>query len=172
MVLDNGLLNVLTVDAPHSGKLEEEKESFWNEVFHLVSCIPQNETVVLAGDMNGHVGSSNAGYDRMHGGFGYGDINADGSRILEFADGLNLVSCSTLFMKQASQLVTYTTGPVKSMVDYIILRQTTKQRFIMSRSFQMKNMYQSIGSLNQEYVFGNSRRKRQVKNTKAWSKIR
>ena len=43
--------------AHHSGKSEDEKESFWNEVFHLVSCIPQNEMVVLAGDMNGHVGS-------------------------------------------------------------------------------------------------------------------
>jgi len=29
--------------------------------------------VVLAGDMNGHVGSSNAGYNGMHGGSGYGD---------------------------------------------------------------------------------------------------
>ena len=38
--------------------MEEEKESFWNEIFHLVSCIPQNEMVMLAGDMNGHVGSS------------------------------------------------------------------------------------------------------------------
>ena len=28
--------------------------------------------VVFAGDMNGHVGSSNAGYDGTHGGFGYG----------------------------------------------------------------------------------------------------
>jgi len=25
-------------------------------MFHLVSCIPQSEMVVLAGDMNGHVG--------------------------------------------------------------------------------------------------------------------
>jgi len=49
------------------------KESFWNEMFHLVSCVPQNETVVLAGDMNGHVGSSNAGYDGTHCSFGYGD---------------------------------------------------------------------------------------------------
>jgi len=102
MVLDNGLLNVLTVYAPHSGKREDKKESFWNEVFHLVSCIPQNEMLVLAGDMNGHVGSSNIGHDGMHGGFGYGDRNADGSRILEFADGLNLVICNTLFMKQES----------------------------------------------------------------------
>jgi len=40
----------------------EEKERFWNEVFHLVSCIPQNEMVVFAGDINGHIGSSNVGY--------------------------------------------------------------------------------------------------------------
>ena len=51
-------------------------------------------------DMNGHVGSSNAGYDGTHGGFGYGSRNDDGSRILEFADGLNLVICNTLFTKQ------------------------------------------------------------------------
>ena len=56
--------------------------------------------VIFAGDMNGHVGSSNAGYDGTRGGFGYGSRNADGSRILEFADGLNLVICSTLFTKQ------------------------------------------------------------------------
>jgi len=116
-VLDNGLLNVLMVYAPHSGKLEEEKESFWNEVFLLVSCIPQNEIVVLAGDMNGHVGSSNVGYDGTHGGFGYVDRNADESRILEFADGLNLVICNTLSMKQESQFVTYAAGPVNSTVD-------------------------------------------------------
>jgi len=102
IVLDNGLLNVLVVYAPHCGKPEEEKESFWNDLLHLVSCMPQNEMVVLAGDMNGHVGSSNVGYDGPHGGFGYGDRNADGSRILEFADWLNLVIRNTLFMKQES----------------------------------------------------------------------
>jgi len=123
MLLDNGLLNGLMVYAPHSGKPEEEKESFWNEVFHLVSCMPQNEMVVLAGDMNGHVGSSSVGYNGTHGGFGYGDRNADGHSILEFADGLNLVICNTLFVKQESQLVTCAAGPVKSTVDYIIVRQ-------------------------------------------------
>jgi len=110
-----------TVYVPHSGKLEEEKQSFWNKMFHLVSCILQNEMVVLAGDMNGHVGSSYVGYDGMHGGFGYRDRNADGSRILEFSDGLNLVICNTLFMKQESEMVAYAAGPVKSMVDYIIV---------------------------------------------------
>jgi len=126
IVLDNGLLNVLTVYAPHSGKPEEEKENFSNEVFDLVSCIPQNEIVVLAGDMNGHVRSNSVGYDGTHGSYGFGDRNADGCRILEFADGLNLVICNTLFIKQESKLVTYVVGSAKSTVDYIMLRQGDK----------------------------------------------
>jgi len=97
-------------------------------VFHLVSCIPQNEMVLLADDMNGHVGNSNVGCDGTHGGFGYRDRNAVGSRILGFADGLNLVICNTLFMKQESQLVTYAAGPVKSTIDYIIVRQEDKAK--------------------------------------------
>jgi len=62
--------------------------------------------VVFAGDMNGHIGSSNVGIDGTHGGFGYGSRNTDGSRILEFADGLNSVICNTLFTKQEAKLVT------------------------------------------------------------------
>ena len=75
------------VYAPDSGKPVEEKESFGDDVFHLVSCIPQNEMVVFAGDMNGLIGSSNVGYDGTHGGFGNASRNADGFRILEFAAG-------------------------------------------------------------------------------------
>ena len=56
--------------------------------------------------MNGHVGSNSVRYDGMHGGYVFGDRNADGSRILEFADGLSLVICNTLFMKQESKLMT------------------------------------------------------------------
>ena len=72
---------------------------------------------------DGHVRSNNVGYDGMHGGYGYGVRNADGSRILEFADRLNLVICNTFVMKQESKLVTYVAGPAKSTVDYIIVRQ-------------------------------------------------
>jgi len=67
---------------------------------------PVDEMVVFAGDMNGHIGSSNVGYDVTHGGFGYGSRNVDGSRILEFAYGLNLVICNTLFTKQEAKLET------------------------------------------------------------------
>jgi len=128
IVLGDRLLNVFKVYAPHSGKPDEKKECFWNEVFNFVSCIPQNEINVFAGDMNGHIGSRNVGYDGTHGGFGYSSRNADGSRILELANGLNLVICNTLFTKQEAKLVTYVAGPVKSTVDYITVRQEDKAK--------------------------------------------
>ena len=168
MVLGDCLLNVFTVYAPHSGKPDEEKERFWNEVFHLVSCILQNEMVAFSGDMNRYIGSSNVGNDGTHGGFGYGSRNTRGSRILEFADGLNLVICDTLFTNQEAKLVTYVAGPVKSTVHYIMVRhedkakvrnvkviskvqfiilwfgRRTKPRFVTSRLFQVRNVCQSI----------------------------
>jgi len=113
-------------------------------MFHLVCFVHRNEMVMLAGDRNGHVGSSNVGYDGMHGSFGYGDQNADGSRIIEFADGINLVICNALFMKQESQMVTYAAGPVKSMVDYIIVWQEDKAKVCDVRIIQMKIVYQII----------------------------
>ena len=58
--------------------------------------------------------------------FRYGSRNTDGSRILEFADGLNLVICNTLFTKQETKLVTYVAGPVKRTVDYIMVRLEDK----------------------------------------------
>jgi len=96
--------------------------------------------VVLAGDMNGHVASSNVGYG-THGGFGYGDRNADGSRILWFADRPSLFVCNTLFVKQESQLVTYAAGLLKVRLIILLCDRRTKHRFVMSRSFQMKNVY-------------------------------
>ena len=58
-VLGERLVNISSLHAPHSGKPDEEKESLSNNVFIKVGCVPQDEMVVVAGDMNGHVGNSN-----------------------------------------------------------------------------------------------------------------
>jgi len=123
MVLGDCLLNVFTVYAPHSGKPDEERERFWSEVFHLVSCVPQNGMVVFAGDVNGSVGSGGVGCGGTHGGFGCGSGGADGSRILESAGGLNWVICGTLFARQEARLVACVAGPVKSTVDCVVVRR-------------------------------------------------
>jgi len=47
-------------------------------------------------------------------------------------------------MKQESQLVTYAAGPVKSMVDYIIVRQEDKAKVHNIKVIPNEYAYQSI----------------------------
>jgi len=106
----------------------EGKRDFLEGIVSFGELYTSEWNVCFSDDMNGHIESSNVSYDGTHGGFGYGDRNADGSSTFKFADGLNLVICNTLFMKQESQLVTYAAGPAKSTVDYIIVQQEDKAK--------------------------------------------
>jgi len=134
--------------------------------------------------VNGHFGSSNVGYDGTHGSYGYGSRNADGSRILEFTDRLNLVICNTLFMKQESKLMTYVAGSAKSTADYINLRQRDKAKVrnikvipnevcvpkhkLLVMDMQLIQQQDGVRSSSQKCMYGSSRRRY----TKAWSEIR
>ena len=48
---------------------------------------------VVLGDLNKHVGRDVDGYEGVHGGNGFGDHNAEGEAILEFA------TCSALLLQ-------------------------------------------------------------------------
>ena len=64
-------------------------------LYYHTSKVDEKEVIILGGDMNGHVGKTTAGYEDVHGGFGYGVRNAEGECILEF--GLALWLYVTLF---------------------------------------------------------------------------
>ena len=41
----------------------------------MVRSVPIGEKLFIGGDLNGHVGTSNTGFEGAHGGFGYGIRN-------------------------------------------------------------------------------------------------
>ena len=41
----------------------------------MIMKVPHKENLVLAGDLNGHVGESQIGFERWHGGFSVGERN-------------------------------------------------------------------------------------------------
>lgn len=124
------VINILSVYAPQAGRSEEEKDFFWEKLMDVLYVITKEEMVIVAGDLNGHVGNGAEGYVGVHGGFGYGQRNDEGNRILEMADALELMICNTMFMKEESKLVSYCSGNVKSTVDYILTRQSDKKKII------------------------------------------
>ena len=62
--------------------------------------------MVLAGDMNTHVGEMCDGFKGIHGGRGFGRSYVEGERFLELAGARNLIILNTQFAKRKSHLVT------------------------------------------------------------------
>ena len=85
--------------------------------------VGDNEVVMIGGDFNGHVGRNADGYEGVHGGHGFGTRNREGERLLEFADGADLIVCNTHFQKADSKLITYSSGGYSTTVDYMMVRR-------------------------------------------------
>jgi hypothetical protein len=120
-------LNIIIAYAPQVGLSESEKRKFWEDLDVMVRMVPTNEKLFIGGDLNGHVGSTNVGYELAHGGFGYGSRNQEGEDILDFVVAYNLVIANTFFKKRHSHLVTFSSGHHSSQIDFVLTRREDKQ---------------------------------------------
>ncbi|XP_051209355.1 uncharacterized protein [Lolium perenne] len=85
LVVGDLVLNVISAYAPQVGHNESTKREFWEGLEELVRRVPIGEKLFIGGDLNGHVGTSNTGFERVHGGFGYDIRNQEGEDVLSFA---------------------------------------------------------------------------------------
>ena len=111
------IVRVISAYAPHQGRKDEEKVKFYDDVSEVLSQAGSGEFVVLLGDFNGHVGRNADGYEGVHGGFGYGDRNDEGRRLLELADAHGMVVGNTLFTRSLERSITYRSAGNESMSD-------------------------------------------------------
>ena len=85
--------------------------------------VPHKEKLVLAGDLNGHVGESQIGFERWHGGFSVGERNEEGEKILHLAQAFDLAIVNTFYSKRREHLLTYKSGGKATVIDYIMVRR-------------------------------------------------
>ena len=104
------IVNIVSAYVPQVGLSAEEKDDFWDSFIIVLSGIPKQESICIGSDMNGHVGRDVDGYGGVHGAMGFGIRNAEGERILEFCDAVDMVVCNTFFNKEDSKLITYQSG--------------------------------------------------------------
>jgi hypothetical protein len=86
-----------------------------------VRSVPTNKKIFIGGDFNGHLCSTNAGYELTRGGFGYGSRNQEGEDTLDF------VVANTFFGMRDSHLVTLSGGNRSSQIDFVRTRRQDKQ---------------------------------------------
>ena len=79
LVVNEKVVNVISVYAPQSRRSEEEKEKFYED---LTAEVQSRHGICFVLDFNGHVGRSSLGYNGIHSEFGWGERNRDDERIL------------------------------------------------------------------------------------------
>ena len=73
-------MDVISAYAPQVGLDESAKRQFWEDLDSLIRVVHSNEKLLIGGDLNGHVGTTNVGFEAVHGGFGYGSRNQEGRK--------------------------------------------------------------------------------------------
>ena len=76
----------------------------------MIRAVPSSEKLFIGGYLNGHVGTTSAGFEAVHGGFGYGSRNQEGEEVLDFKVAFDLMIANTFFKKRESHLVTFSSG--------------------------------------------------------------
>ncbi|EYC17836.1 hypothetical protein Y032_0029g1899 [Ancylostoma ceylanicum] len=87
----------------------------------MTTTIPMEDTIVVAGDLSGHVGATKDGY-RCHRGFGYRTRNDDSEHIPEYADSYDLVIMNTKFRKRPSYLVSFYSDNAHAQINFVFVR--------------------------------------------------
>ena len=109
--------------APQVGCDEDTKIAFWNELEAVIMKVPHKEKLVLAGDLNGHVGENQIGFERWHGGFSVGESNEERENTLHLAQAFYLAIVTTFYSKRREHVLTYKSGGKATVTDYIMVRR-------------------------------------------------
>ncbi|KAJ7952361.1 Retrovirus-related Pol polyprotein LINE-1 [Quillaja saponaria] len=126
LMIDEETFNIISAYAPQIGLEESSKKAFWEDLEETVQGVPLGEKLFIGADLNGHVGSTNEGFERVHGGYGYGVKNEGGESILDFAIAYGLILANTFFKKRESHLITFSSGPNKSQIDFVMTRKVDR----------------------------------------------
>ncbi|XP_009800855.1 uncharacterized protein [Nicotiana sylvestris] len=107
LVVGGFTINVISAYAPQIGLDQEVKEQLWEDLDEMVRSIPHIKKLFIGRDFNAHIGASARGYDDVHGGYGFGDMNERGNSLLDFARAFDLVIANSSFPKREEHLVTF-----------------------------------------------------------------
>ena len=121
------MLNVISAYAAQVGLDTSIKRQLWEDLEGLVRSVPTNEKLFIGGDLNGHVGTTNLGFEVVHGIFGFGNRNQEGKDILDFDVAYDLLVANTLFGKRLSHLVTFRSAKHSSQIDFVLTRRIERR---------------------------------------------
>ena len=126
LLLGEKIVTVLSVYAPQSGLDQSTKDAFYDDLQSVLTKVKDHEFLIPCGDWNGHIGHLAEGFEGVHGGYGFGERNIEGERLLEFASSFDLAVTNSFFRKRLvilllSNLVTIKVRLIISLCENVTL---------------------------------------------------
>ncbi|XP_047470538.1 craniofacial development protein 2-like [Penaeus chinensis] len=91
----SGTAHIISAYAPTLDAADDRKDAFYEDLQKLIESIPKKDQIYLLGDFNARVGPDNQAWPLCLGQFGYGKVNENGQRLLEFCTYNNLCITNT-----------------------------------------------------------------------------
>ena len=113
---------IIQVYAPTQDHSEEEVEEFYEQINNALKYVKSQEMRIVMGDWNAKVGREKV--SGVTGGFGLGEINERGKRLIEFCQENSLVITNTTFQQSLRRLYTSKSpGNIfRNQIDFILIR--------------------------------------------------
>lgn len=135
--ISNKPLTIIQVYAPTEAAQEEEVDTFYEDIYEAISMA--YEDYILMGDFNSKIGKPQMDEHLVTRQYGYGERNARGQRLIDFALENKLAIINTFYKKKPKNRWTWRSpnGQHRNEID-----------FIMSKRPQI---FQNIETLNLDY---------------------
>jgi len=120
-----GKLQIIQCYAPTEDKDLSLKEAFYSQLDQTLAKIPKQDMVILMGDFNAKVGSSNDNAEHVMGRHGLGTRNENGELLIDVCSSHNLVIGGTLFPHKDCHKVTWNSPNRRdrNQIDHICISQ-------------------------------------------------
>ena len=87
---------------------EEDKDDFYNSLQMTNDDVPQDDVLLLLGDLNAWAGCCDKSRERVMGKHGVGDFTNNGERVINLCEENNLIIGSTLLAHTSTHKLTWT----------------------------------------------------------------
>uniref|UniRef100_A0A914XFE1 Endonuclease/exonuclease/phosphatase domain-containing protein n=1 Tax=Plectus sambesii TaxID=2011161 RepID=A0A914XFE1_9BILA len=90
-----------------------------------LDSVPKRDVIILAGDLNAHVGADRTGWKETLGRFGHGNTNDNGLRLLSFAAANDLMIGNSIFQHPLKHRLTWRNpaGKDSAILDYVLINR-------------------------------------------------
>ena len=86
--------------------------------------------IFIGDDFTGHVKTIRNGFENVYEGWGFGDRNQTGNKILDFVVSYDMILAKTWLKKRDSRLITYKSGGNASQIDFFFTRKVRRNCYI------------------------------------------